>query len=159
MISSAIGQADRLSSCNWALREIIRRHPFNVEVLEPATQEVHLVQKGQQQLLYNVNGIMLDNTAFAKLSSEIELSSASLRIESQDVLFHYGEYPDTQGKMRNLVIREGRVGLWREGRMEPGAGDKRFFEVVTSHQVISVLQERFFARKAAERKSAVGPAD
>lgn len=159
MISSAIGQADRLSSCNWALREVIRRHPFNVEVLELATQEVHFVEKGRQQLLYNVNGIMLDNAAFAKLSSEIELSSASLCIDARDVLFHYGEYPDTQGKMRNLVIREGRVGLWREGRMEPGAGDKPFFEVVTNHQVISVLQERFFARKAAERKSAAGPVD
>jgi len=33
MISSAIGDADRMSSCTWKLRDAIQKHPFNVEVL------------------------------------------------------------------------------------------------------------------------------
>lgn len=59
--------------------------------------------------------------------------------------------------MRNLIIREGRVGLWRNEQLEAGERDERFFEVVTNHQIISVLQERFYARKSAEKQSVEAP--
>jgi len=39
MISSAIGDADGMSSCSWKRRVDIKNYPFNVEVVEIADDD------------------------------------------------------------------------------------------------------------------------
>lgn len=147
MISSAIGQADRMSSCSWKLRAAIKNNPFNVEVLRIAADDQSKGEKGQQHIRYNVNGILLENGAFEKLRNEIELTSLTARIDDREVLCHYGEYPDTQGKIRNLVIREARVGLWRNDAIEQHDSDEKFYEVVTNSRIVSGIQDKMYALK------------
>lgn len=67
MISSAIGDADRISSCSWKLRGSFEAGNFNVEVLGIDEGDRQRGEKGQGYLRYNVNGILLDDAAFTKL--------------------------------------------------------------------------------------------
>lgn len=145
MISSAIGDADRMSSCSWKLRAAIKQHPFNVEVMEIAEDDASKGEKGQQQIRYNVNGILLDNVGFEKLRQEMEMTRITGHIAGKEEVFYYGEYPDTVGKKRNLVIREGQVGLWKNDSIQPHDIDERFYEVVTNAQITATIQKKIHA--------------
>ncbi len=141
MISSAIGLADRMSSCSWKLRECLDPGHFNVDVLEIAEGERERGEKGQQFLRYNLNGILLDNAGFAKLKTEISLRKIRANLDGKPVLFHVGEFPDVEGKKKGLVIREGRVGLWRDGQALPGDDSALpYYEVITNGRIIAHLQ-------------------
>ncbi len=95
-------------------------------------------EKGQNSIRYNVNGILLDEAGFAKLQQEIMLKRVSVKINGDTVVLHVGKFPDVGGKMHDLVIREGQVGLWRDDAPVPGhASDERFYEVVTNRKLIS----------------------
>jgi len=140
MISGAIGKADRLSSCTWKLRRIIQAGVFNVEVFALADGEPGRGEKGQNTIRYNVNGILLDNPGFEKLQQEIVLKRVSVKINGDAVTLHVGKFPDVQGKSHDLVIREGRVRLWRdEAPVEGHLSDERFYEVVSNRKLITQL--------------------
>jgi len=140
MISGAIGKADRLSSCTWKLRRIIPAGVFNVEVFALADGEPGRGEKGQNTIRYNVNGILLDNPGFEKLQQEIVLKRVSVKINGEAVTLHVGKFPDIQGKSHDLVIREGRVRLWRdEAPVEGHLSEERFYEVVTNRKLITQL--------------------
>lgn len=142
MISSAIGDADRMSSCSWKLRAVIKNHPFNVEVMEIAADDQSKGEKGQQQIRYNVNGILLDNEGFAKLQNEIVMTPVTGQVGGNTEVFYFGEYPDTTGKKRTLVIREGKVGLWKNDSIQPRDVDEKFYEVVTNPQITAGIQKK-----------------
>ncbi|MFT7689267.1 MAG: hypothetical protein ACI9FB_004635, partial [Candidatus Azotimanducaceae bacterium] len=124
MISPAIGKADRLSSSSWKLRESFKDTRFNVEVLEIADGEG---EKGQDKLRYNLNGILIDNESFSKLKSEVRLKKVKIKVadsaETNSPETHSAEtmfvckFPDVEGKERELVIREGKVGLWHDDKI------------------------------------------
>lgn len=140
MISGAIGKADRLSSCTWKLRRIIQPGVFNVEVFALADGEPGRGEKGQNTIRYNVNGILLDTAGFEKLQQEIVLRRVSVRINGEAVTLHVGKFPDVNGKSHDLVIREGRVRLWKdEAPVEGYVSDERFYEVVTNRKLITQL--------------------
>ena len=149
MISSAIGDADRMSSCSWKLRAVITNPPFNVEVLNIDESDQSRGEKGQQQIRYNVNGILLENEAFDKLSNEIEMTRLTGQVEGKNVVFHYGEYPDTEGKKRNLVIREGVVGLWKDDSIQAQDSEEKFYEVVTNPQITAGIKQKIHGGSTA----------
>lgn len=140
MISSAIGKADRLSSCTWKLRNLIQGGVFNVEVFAMDKGESGRGEKGQNTIRYNVNGILLEEFGFEKLQKEIILKRVVVKINGNPTTFHVGKYPDLQGKNHDLVIREAQVGLWRDDApVEGHVSDARFFEVVTNRKLISQI--------------------
>lgn len=142
MISSAIGLADRMSSCSWNLRQAIKKGLFNVDVLRIADGEHEKGEKGQQYVRYNVNGILIDNEAIEKLHKEIQLVPLSLRLNNRNCHFLVGQYPDMNGQKKDLVIRKGRVGIWRELRIEEDAeSDENYYEVVVNRKVITLVME------------------
>ena len=147
MISSAIGDADRMSSCSWKLRAAIKDHPFNVEVFGFDDDDKAKGEKGQEQIRYNVNGILLDNVGFEKLKNEIEMTRLTGQVEGKTAVFYFGEYPDTEGKKRNLVIREGQVGLWKDDGIHPHTIDLKFYEVVTNPQITASIQKKLQGSK------------
>jgi len=142
MISSAIGAADRMSSCSWKLRESFSKSHFNVEVLEIAETERDHGEKGQQHLRYNVNGILLSNDAFKKIRSEILLKRLTVTLAGNSEVMFVGNVPDKQGKQRELVIREGRMGVWQNDGVTPGTSDSEpFYEVITNTKLSSQVAE------------------
>lgn len=150
MISPAIGDADRMSSCSWKLREAFQRGHFNVEVLEIDEDDQQRGEKGQHHLRYNVNGILLADTAFEKLKSEIRLKKLKVNVgETAETVF-VGRFPDVFGKERDLVIREGVVGTWRNETVHRGTeSGEVFYEVLPNSRFASKVLE--LARSQANR--------
>ncbi len=140
MISSAIGRADRLSSCTWKLRKLIAGGVFNVKVFALDKGENDRGEKGQNTIRYNVNGILLDGLGFEKLQQEIVLKRLSVKINGEQVILHAGKYPDVSGKIHDIVIREAGVGLWRDdGPVVDHRSEEKFFEVVTNRKLIAQI--------------------
>ena len=143
MISSAIGLADRLSSCSWKLREKMQSEIFSVEVLAYAEDERDKGEKGQQMIRYNVNGILLENAAFSKLEKEVKLRKISANFGKRQEHLHYGIYKDVEGNRHDIVIREGRVGLWKDETIIHGDENAEpYYEVVTNGKVIGMLRDK-----------------
>ncbi len=148
MISPAIGEADRLLSCSWHLRELAAGSSFNVEVYEIHDEDPVRGEKGQTYARYNVGGILLDKAGFRKLMSEIPLKKLSVRINDKPETLLVGKYPDTRGKERELVIREGRVGkLHGDAIDDSTSSDEVFHEVVMNPKILSHVLDQF--RKSA----------
>ena len=96
MISSAIGKADRTSSCSWMLRKQRSQQgarvatQLNVDIYEIPEGDPLRGEKGEVELRYNVNGIELDAAGFAKLKQEIALQGFEMPGvgTSEPVMFH-----------------------------------------------------------------------
>jgi len=144
MISSAIGDADRLSSCSWKLRrkyEYDNKLLTNVMVFKQAMDDKFKGEKGMTTFRYNLNGIELSVEGFEKLKGEIALRSYQLRLpkESQYTRFYAGVYPDVSGRQHKLVIREGYAKIWREDSEEYLMTDQRYYEVVTNSKLLKTI--------------------
>ena len=142
MISGAIGLADRMSGCSWNLRAAIKKSLFNVDVLRIADGEASKGEKGQHFLRYNVNGINIDDAAWAELKTEIPLKSVKMKLNGKDYLFHVGQYPDVNGRKKDLVIREGKIGIWEDNEVKDDpAATESYFEVVVNRKVLPLVLE------------------
>jgi hypothetical protein len=151
MISSAIGMADRMSSCSWNLRFAIQKSLFNIDVLRITDDETSIGEKGQHYVRYNVNEILIDDAAFNKLKHEISLKTFRMKINAKEYLFHVGRYPDVNGRNKNLVIREGKVGIWRDSQvLEDPDNDESYYEVVVNRKVILLVLEATAASQSVE---------
>lgn len=75
------------------------------------------------------------------------MSRITGQVEGKTEVFYFGEYPDTEGKKRNLVIREGQVGLWKDDAIHPHTIDEKFYEVVTNPQITASIQNKLHATK------------
>lgn len=144
MISSAIGDADRMSSCSWRLRGSFDSGDFNVEVFEIDEEDQ---EKGQHLIRYNVNGILLDDAAFSKLKTEIKMSRMTIKSGGRNETVNVGKFPDVQGKQRYLVVREGVIRLWRGNKIVKNPGPSAlFYEVLPNtkfaNQIISLAEKQ-----------------
>ncbi len=150
MISGAIGLADRMSGCSWNLRAAIKKSLFNVDVLRIAEGETGKGEKGQHFLRYNVNGINIDDAAFAKLKTEIPLKTLRMKLNAKEYLFHVGQYPDVNGRKKDLVIREGKIGLWKDNEVhdDPESTDS-YYEIVVNRKVLPLVLEAVTKTQAA----------
>jgi hypothetical protein len=165
MISSAIGKADRTSSCSWMLRKQ-RSQPgarvstqLNVEVYEIPEGDPLRGEKGEVELRYNVNGIELDAAGFAKLKQEIALQSFEMPVTglAEPVTVHAGRFPDAKGTMHRLVVREGRIKFFDRQSANGGAENGQVFsEVVANDQLIAAASERLKMETTAMNMPAFG---
>jgi hypothetical protein len=142
MISSAIGDADRMSSCSWKLRDNYDAGNFRVGALLIADDQPDKGEKGQQLIRYNVNGIVIDDPAFEKLKKEVHFQRLKAKSGDHEENFYVGQYPDVFGKQRDLVVREGKVGTWQ--------GDQVDFSVDTGRFYFEVLPNSKFASQIIE---------
>lgn len=147
MISSAIGDADRLSSCSWKLRESFKGNMFGVEVLEVADGEMQKGEKGQNHIRYNVNGVLLNRGGFNKLTSEIPLKKLKLKSGGRSETMFVGKFPDVRNKDRELVIREGKVALWKDEKVVEIESDQVFYEIMPNSKLASQVLELARAKK------------
>jgi hypothetical protein len=142
MISSAIGDADRMSSCSWKLREEVDPGNFNVGAYLLDDSDGDNGEKGQKVLRYNVNGIVIDDAAFEKLQTEVHFRKLKAKSGLVEENFYVGLYPDVAGKQRDIVVREGRIGRWKGGAVVAGARTSQFFyEVLPNSRFASQIVE------------------
>jgi len=153
MISSAINQADRLSSCSSGIRRPLEKNGLrnnHIEVMlakraGPSRDE----DESDKLIRYNVNGIELDAPSFFKLKKELVLRRVKLRIEGSQLIEHYhiGRYPDLKGLIHWVIVREAPVRLWNGeqlGEAEPSG--RHFYEVITDPKTVSKIKTKLSSR-------------
>ena len=151
MISEALNESDRLSSCNKKARKVMEPQagPFHVY----AFQAAELDENGNPEdviLSFNLGGIRMNEAAFRKLEKEITLEPLKVRLPASIASSDKGEYrlfsatvPVDRDIFRKIVVRESRI-----PRIDPadfsvkGWTDRKYYEVCTDPAIYSALEKR-----------------
>lgn len=109
MISDALNESDRLSSCEKKMRKVMagKGTPFNVYEFRGKDAAE------SEPMRYNVGGIRISNAAFKRLQEEISLEHCSLQFPrlwgNEDVQFYSAIVPIGSDIFRRMVIRASKV--------------------------------------------------
>ncbi|MEJ1402105.1 MAG: hypothetical protein RPU41_15520, partial [Candidatus Sedimenticola sp. (ex Thyasira tokunagai)] len=149
MISPAINRADQLSSCSAAIRNTRYGRALGQGVKVMAPLDAGALEKVSSDKLvrYNVNGIELDISAYYKLKSELSMRTVEQDMPASDDQIMIGRYPDLDGKMHTLVLKESPVTVWdglTSGESEPL--QRSYYQVVTDRERRAEAVERLSAR-------------
>ena len=155
MISEALNESDRLSSCNKRARKVMEPQagPFHVY----AFQAAELDEDGNPEdviLSFNLGGIRMNEMAFRKLEKEITLEPlkvklpASLASEKGEYRLFSATVPVDRDIFRKIVVRESRI-----PRIDPadfsvkGWTERSYYEVCTDPAIYAALEKRKGAAK------------
>jgi len=151
MISEALNESDRLSSCNKRARKVMEPQagPFHVY----AFQAAELDENGNPEdviISFNLGGIRMNETAFRKLEKEITLEPLKVRLPASLASSDKGEYrlfsatvPVDRDIFRKIVVRESRI-----PRIDPadfsvkGWTERKYYEVCTDPVIYAALEKR-----------------
>lgn len=117
MISDALNESDRLSSCDKRLRKAMKavNVPFNVYVFQTLNERGDGENAEEFVLKYNLGGIRISEAAFRKLETEISLEplqAAFPRLwDVEELRLYSGLVPLGNGIFRKIVIRTSRIPL------------------------------------------------
>ena len=147
MISPAINQADRLSSCSKTGRRMLARQkgPFNLYVFQTLSDEVMAATKDDLLTRYNVNGIELNAKGFEKLSQEIDLKLLQTDlIEQQEPksILYTGKFPTKSGRFQRLIIRESQVPVVDPNTLKIlRVSSRKYYEVCTNPKLYKLARQ------------------
>src|ERR1022692_1882268 len=155
MISEALNESDRLSSCNKRARKVMEPQagPFHVY----AFQAAELDENGNPEdviLSYNMGGIRMNETAFRKLQQEITLEALKVRLPASLASSDKGEYklfsatvPVDRDIFRKIVVRESRIPRINvEDFSVQGWTDRNYYEVCTDPAIYAALEKKKSAK-------------
>jgi hypothetical protein len=155
MISEAINQSDRLSSCNKRMRKKLAAEAgiFQVYTFQIAGSESGETASSSEDFTinYNVGGICLSEPAFRKLQQEISLTVWPASFTGQWIdekrEFYVGTVPLANRVFRKVVIRKGRVAHLdvRDFSLLRWT-DKFYFEVCANPAVYAALSAEWSAK-------------
>jgi class 3 adenylate cyclase len=177
MISEALNESDRLSSCNKRARKVMESQagPFHVFVFQPK-EENSAALAGRPStdrptdpnanpedsiISFNLGGIRMNQAAFRKLEQEISLIPlndsmiASLpnlpASDKGDRRLSSGTVPVDREIFRKIVIRESRIAVVNaEDFSMQGWTDRCYYEVCTDPAIYAALEKQKENRKAAK---------
>jgi len=157
MISEALNESDRLSSCNKKARKVMEPQagPFHVY----AFQAAELDENGNPEdviLSYNLGGIRMNENAFRKLQQEITLEPLKVRLPAALAVSDKGDYklfsatvPVDRDIFRKIVVRESRI-----PRIDPadfavkGWTERSYYEICTDPAIYAALEKKKSASKS-----------
>jgi class 3 adenylate cyclase len=147
MISDALNESDRLSSCNKRVRKAITgvEGPFNVY----AFQTVKDADAGESPedfiLKYNLNGIRLSEAAFQRLQQEISLEPCQLDLPklwgSEEFQLQRGLVPVGNEIFKKILVRSSQI-----PQIDPHKfslqhwTERRYYEVCTNPAIYAMLE-------------------
>ena len=156
MISEALNESDRLSSCNKRARKVMEPQagPFHVY----AFQAAELDENGNPEdviVSFNLGGIRMNEAAFRKMEKEITLEPLKVKLPAS-LASDKGEYrlfsatvPVDREIFRKIVVRESRI-----PRIDPGDfsvkgwTERSYYEVCTDPAIYAALEKRKGAGKS-----------
>ncbi len=153
MISEALNQSDRLSSCNKRARKAIESQagPFHVYVFQTADagSTKDEAEKSEDSVVsYNLGGIRMNEVAFRKLEQEITLVPLAMKLppsmasgEGESRLFS-GTVPVDRDIFRKIVVREGRIPRVdaKDFSIQDWT-DRSYYEVCTDPAIYAALEK------------------
>jgi hypothetical protein len=147
MISSAINQADRLSSCDKLLHKIFKSQNdvFNLFVFENESEEITEIATDDSTYRYNVNGIELNEDGFNKIAKEINLQTFIYPPENdQSMKFYAGKVPLVNGNYQRIAIREAVIHKVQPNALDvTGKISKKYYEVCTHHKIYNSIGNQY----------------
>jgi class 3 adenylate cyclase len=164
MISEALNESDRLSSCNKRARKIMEPQagPFHVFVFqaEAGSSKAGEASKDEAEnpedlVSYNLGGIRMNEAAFRKLELEISLVPLPLKLLPSITPSDKGEYelftatvPVDRDIFRKIVVRRSRVPRVKaEDYSVQSWTGRTYYEVCTDPAIYAALEKK----KAAGR--------
>jgi len=155
MISEALNESDRLSSCNKKARKLMESQagPFHVYAFQSA--EADAGGNPEDVILnFNLGGVRMNEAAFRQLQQEISLTPLSVRLPASLASSDKAEYklssgtvPVDRGIFRKIVVRESRIPRVHPGDFSiQGWTEKMYYEVCTDPAIYAALEK---GRKAA----------
>jgi class 3 adenylate cyclase len=160
MISEALNESDRLSSCNKRARKVMESQagPFHVFVFQAAEAETAKDDAENPEdsvLSYNLGGIRMNEAAFRKLEQEVSLVPLSVKLPHSIATSDKAEYqlfsatvPVDRDIFRKIVVRQSRVPrIHVEDFSVQGWTDRTYYEVCTDPAIYAALEKK----KAAVR--------
>jgi class 3 adenylate cyclase len=151
MISEALNESDRLSSCNKRARKVMEPQagPFHVYAFQAAEMDEH----GNPEdviLSFNLSGIRMNEVAFRKLQQEITLEPLKVKLPATLASSDKGEYrlfsatvPVGRDIFRKIVVRESRI-----PRIDPtdfavkGWTERPYYEICTDPAIYAALEKK-----------------
>jgi class 3 adenylate cyclase len=151
MISEALNESDRLSSCNKQARKVMESQagPFHVYAFQSGEPEAG-GNSEDSILSFNLGGIRMNEAAFRKLQHEISLQPLNVKLPASMASSDRGEYRLSSGMVpvdrdifRKIVVRESRV-----PRIDPrdfsvkGWTERSYYEVCTDPAIYAALEKK-----------------
>jgi class 3 adenylate cyclase len=174
MISEALNESDRLSSCNKRARKVMESQagPFHVYVFEPqspdssgdgsttreaAAANPAVVANPEDAIIsYNLGGIRMNQSAFRKLEQEISLVALTAKLppsaasKKAEYRLSVGTVPVDRDIFRKIVIRESRIARVKpEDFSVQGWSELTYYEVCTDPAIYAALEKDKEKKKAA----------
>ncbi|MCW9088975.1 MAG: hypothetical protein OQK54_05535 [Gammaproteobacteria bacterium] len=148
-ISPAINRADRLSACNWSIRNWRKMHNTNsefVEVYFPSDNAKGHGEKAQKDMVFNLNGILIDESVFKRITKELTPKTLHNPLDEigESTLYAF-QFPDMTGTTHSLVIRKAPLHffdpVYPVSECAPVEG-RFFYEVLHNYSVLEQLREK-----------------
>ena len=154
MISEALNESDRLSSCNKRVRRSMERlnSPFNVYAFQTVS-DAHAAEGPEDFIMkYNLNGIRISEATFQRLQQEISLEGCRLSFPqlwgSEEFRLLLGTVPIGNDIFRKIVVRVSRI-----PQIDPSTfslhkwTERTYYEVCTNPAVYAALEGKAAAGK------------
>jgi hypothetical protein len=147
MISEALNESDRLSSCNKRARKAMEPlgSPFHVYVFQTVSDADAGEAAEDFVMSFNLGGIRLSAAAFAKLQREISLEPVTLTLPelwgTEGFRLYSALVGVDNGIFRRIVLRESRVAQIdpRNFTLQKWI-DKAYYEVCTDPAIYAALE-------------------
>jgi class 3 adenylate cyclase len=153
MISDAVNESDRLSSCNKRVRKAVEplESPFHVFTFQTVSDSDAGENTEDFTLRFNVDGICMNEAAFQKLQQEVSISACSIGIprlwDEEGSRIFTGLVPLGNDIFRKIAVRESRVAQidLRTFSLQRWT-DRRYYEVCANPAIYAELDKKSEAR-------------
>jgi hypothetical protein len=154
MISEALNESDRLSSCNKRVRKSMERlnSPFNVYAFQMVSDADATDGPDDFTMKYNLNGIRISEAAFQRLQQEIVLEPCRLQFPqlwgSEGFRLLVGTVPIGNDIFRKVVVRVSRI-----PQIDPSSfslhkwTERPYYEICANASVYAALEGKAVAGK------------
>jgi class 3 adenylate cyclase len=150
MISEALNESDRLSSCNKGARKVMESQagPFHVYVFQ-SSDPGESSNPEDSIVSYNLGGIRLNEAAFRKLEQEISLVPLAVKLppsassDKGEYRLFSGTVPVDRDIFRKIVVRQSRMPRINvEDFSILGWTDRNYYEICTDPAIYAALEKK-----------------
>jgi class 3 adenylate cyclase len=154
MISDALNESDRLSSCNKRMRKMMINFdtPFNVYAFQTVSDADASESPEDFIMKYNLSGIRISAAAFQRLQQEISIAPLETKLPalwgSEQFQLYKGLVPVGNDIFRPIVVRESRIPQvdTHDFKLQHWT-DTLYYEVCSNPSVYLALEPRAAAGK------------
>jgi class 3 adenylate cyclase len=148
MISDALNESDRLSSCNKRARKAMEplKSPFRVYAFQTVSDADAGENAEDFTMTFNLGGVRMNEGAFSKLRQEISLEPREVELPalwgSEEFRLYSGLVPIGTDIFRQIAVRESRI-----AQIDPRTfslikwTERSYYEVCTDPAIYALLED------------------